>query len=473
MSAPVPVANGLRTDHPIPDLPFVDDSHIPVEDPAAVEAVGRNRGEDTWGREDQCPGGGWTAFTTDPRRADLAWCVRWHPEHGRSVVLYRDQDASYVHDSWTWHLPALLFRAGGYWWDGSTWYRPGQVWDAAAEDYFRRPVPAAMTVTAADVLDGSGDPARAKVLTVEEVDAGAPPPARWLDHVALWAQRHGDSPPLSQCVVKIAAPELTPDQLAGVAELAQIGGIAASTLRAYIARGEAEVPPPQAVVSGRSVWSRPVAEEWAEQRRRSHEGVTEAVSTQRSGVSLPQGIDDLATRYERIFFGALWENPSRRRRWALRWRNPAEVRALARDLSWYVAADVREGELISFADLGSTIRAAVLEDVGQQVELASNRDAGRPVSQSIPLFGIAPPHARMLGWLIRHRPSLAAHVIGEIIGEAARRYQIPRKVSEFSLRSALSMDAKKIDPERLAHFLELAFSPENLSAADDNLTAAE
>ena len=29
---------------------------------------------------------------------------------------------------------ALLFRAGGYWWDGATWYRPGQVWDGAADE---------------------------------------------------------------------------------------------------------------------------------------------------------------------------------------------------------------------------------------------------------------------------------------------------------------------------------------------------
>ena len=35
------VANGLRTDHPIPGLPFADDAHIPVEDSAAIEAIGR------------------------------------------------------------------------------------------------------------------------------------------------------------------------------------------------------------------------------------------------------------------------------------------------------------------------------------------------------------------------------------------------------------------------------------------------
>ncbi|MGH3827772.1 MAG: hypothetical protein ACRDQX_11460, partial [Pseudonocardiaceae bacterium] len=49
--------------------------------------------------------------------------------------------------------PALLFRSGGYWWDGTTWYRPSQVWDGASEEYVARPVPAATTVTATDLLD--------------------------------------------------------------------------------------------------------------------------------------------------------------------------------------------------------------------------------------------------------------------------------------------------------------------------------
>jgi hypothetical protein len=42
-----PIANGLRTDQPIPDQPFVDDAHIPVDDGHAVEAVGRHRATGT------------------------------------------------------------------------------------------------------------------------------------------------------------------------------------------------------------------------------------------------------------------------------------------------------------------------------------------------------------------------------------------------------------------------------------------
>lgn len=54
--------------------------------------------------------------------------------------------------------------------------------------------------------------------------------------------------------------------MVGVAEIAEI---AASTLRAYISWEENDVPQPQATLNGRSAWTRPVAEEWAEQRRRS------------------------------------------------------------------------------------------------------------------------------------------------------------------------------------------------------------
>jgi hypothetical protein len=453
-----PIANGLRTDHPIPDLPFVNESHIPVDDPTAVEAVGRYKGEGMWGREDSASiygGEGWAAFTTDPVRRDLAWCVRWHPAHGRSVVLYRDDDAAGVHQAWEGQ--ALLFRAGSYWWDGATWYRPSQVWDTAGEDYYRRPVPAATTITAADLLDGRGDPERGRVLEVIDVDTDAPYTGRWSDDLALWASRRKDQASLPQCVVKISAPELTGDQLVGVAELAKIGGIAASTLRAYISRNEGDVPLPQANVSGHNVWARPVAEEWAEHRRRSPDGVTEVMSTDRAGAPVPVGIADVWSRFTRMFFSALWDNPGRRKRWALRWRNQADVRELAEGLGWYVAASVEEGKVIPIGDLAPTIHHAVLDEfiIGQ--ELDSNSD---PV-----YYGIARPVARMLGWLIRHHPSAAAQTLGEIVGDAERRLQIPRKVSERSLRTAMALDGN-LDTETRNNFLDRVLSPNDSSRAD-------
>ena len=317
------LANGLRTDHPIPGLPFVNDLHIPVEDADAIEAVGRHKGERMWGREDSCStygGTGWAALTTDPLCHDLAWAVRWHPQHGRSVVLYRHCDVADVHLAWSG--TALLFRVGGYWLEESgTWYRPSRVWDAPSEDYFNRPVPASITVTAADLLAGdNGDPGRVRALEITDVDLSTPLPGQWIDHLALWAASRTPGTGLGSCVVNIAAPELTGDQLVGGAELAQIAGLAPSTLRAYIARGEAEVPEPQATVSGRSVWARPVAEEWAEQRHRSTEGITQALSAGRDEPDSP-GMRQVRTRLERTLMGALWEHPPYRRRWSLRWRS--------------------------------------------------------------------------------------------------------------------------------------------------------
>jgi len=472
------VANGLRTDHPVRDLPFVDDAHLPLDDPHALEAVGRHHGTDMWGRQDRCTEGGWAAFTTDPIRHELAWCVRWHPLHGRSVVLYRDTDISSVHMAY-WG-PALLFRSGGYWWDGATWYRPSQVWDSASEQYVARPVPAATTVTAADLFDPAvsahaGDRALARVLEVEQVDLAATPVTGWAEHLAAWAARRSAHEPLNSCVVAVSAPELTGEQLVGVGELAEIAGVAASTLRAYLSRDEGDVPAPQATVNGRSVWARPVAQEWAETRRRSPEGVRAAVATDRDATSLPEGVAEVWKRFTRRFFSQLWENPAQRKRWALRWRNEAAARDLAEDLGWEIAAGL--DSLVPLDALSSTVRHAVLDEFATGQQLDRDLDRGRhpdqyrhlsvagPIAEdrAIPsggadFYGITPPVARMLDWLIRHSPTSAGHAIGEIIGEAQRRLDIPREVSEDSIRTALGLDSK-LDPGVRDEFLDLVFTP--------------
>lgn len=455
-----PVANGLRTDHPIPDLPFVDDSHIPVEDPAAIEAIGRNKGEGMWGREDECASGGWLAFTTDPLRHDLAWVVRRHPKHGQSVIVYRDKDASPVHMVFVHEArAALLFRAGGYWWDGDQWYRPAQIWDGAAEEYYKRLVPAPVTVTAKDLLPG-GDPSKGRVLSITELDADGNASAsdRWRDDLALWAS-HRDAVSLADSVVTLAAPELTGDQLVGIAEMAKIAGIEASTLRAYVSRGEGDVPPPQSTVHGRSAWARPVAEEWAEQRRRDREGLTTAVSADRDGNSLPVGIAEVWGQFSRIFFSQLWERPSWRKRWALRWRTETAVREIAEELSWDVAASVPT--LVPIYDLAVTIRHAMLDELAQGKRLRHDLDEGTEPHHYEPHehFGIVPAVAKMLDWLIRHDPSLAGHTIGEIIGEADREHGIPRHVAENSITDALDLDGT-LDTKARTEFLQRVLTPE-------------
>lgn len=60
-----PVANGIRTDHPYPNLPFVEDAHIPIDDPKGIESIGRIPEGSTWGRQDDdARSGEWVAFTT-------------------------------------------------------------------------------------------------------------------------------------------------------------------------------------------------------------------------------------------------------------------------------------------------------------------------------------------------------------------------------------------------------------------------
>jgi hypothetical protein len=443
------VANGLRTDHPIPGLPFADDSHIPIDDSAAIEAIGRRPGGKTWGREDPArPRGhaGWVAFTTDPGRHDLAWVVRWHAGHGRSVVLYRDEDAVSAYTDYV--DGPLLFRSGGYWWDGAVWYRPEQVFDWADEDYYRRAVPAAATVTAAAKLEGSAaDPRRGTVLDVADIDPDAPYEGRWNDDLALWAARR-DNQGLDGCVVSLTAPELTAENLIGAGDLAEITGIAPSTLRAYIARGEAGVPLPQAVIGGRSLWARPVAEEWAEQRQRDPDAVDAAVSVpSHYGDRVPAGQAELAATFTRSFLSDLWDYRPFRGRWALRWRTKDHVgevaAALGHEAASYVLRTFIPGEALSV-----TLQYAFLEDLaeGQRGHRAVSaqgklRLAGPDdTPEEMPYYGIMPQIAEMLGWLVRHRPATAGRVIASVTGEAERQLGIPRHVTERTIRVALSLD---------------------------------
>ncbi|MGW7433969.1 hypothetical protein ACWGIN_31065 [Streptomyces sp. NPDC054861] len=151
--------------------------------------------------------------------------MRYHPDHGRTILLLRDDDTSSLHNQWDGDR--LLFRAGGYWWDGATWYRPGQVWDPVAQDYERRKARAAVTITAAYMLDNRADPDKASIGKVGGLDPAAPTPDNWADHLALWAAcrpDRDDALPLDRCVVDVTSPELTGAQLIGVAEMAELGG---------------------------------------------------------------------------------------------------------------------------------------------------------------------------------------------------------------------------------------------------------
>ncbi|SHN31160.1 hypothetical protein [Streptomyces yunnanensis] len=451
MSHVAPLANGLRTDHPVPGLPFFDDSHLPLDDgPEAIEAVGRNQGQGMWGRFDKNrTDGGWRAFTTDPLNHTLGWAVRYHPEHGRTVLLLSDGDTSSLHTDWNGE--PLLFRAGGYWWNGTTWFRPGQVWDPVAQDYERRKARAAVTVSAADMLDGRAHPDLAYIGKVAAFDPDAPRPDNWLDYLALWAQHHQEREgalPLEQCVIDVSSPELTAAQLLGAPEMAELGGITASTLRAYISRGNSEVPLPQATVGGRDQWARAVAQDWVEARKRSYDGVGEAMSAGDRD-SLSPGAAEVRDRFAADFQHALYDRPDVRKRWVLRHRNKESVDQIAGELAWSVAASL--DQIVPTAHLGHTVQAAVLHEFAETVEMFTDENAGEEHPKWWHL-NLTPSVGKMLDWYVRCFPSEAYATIGEIQRQAHTTWNMPAADTLRALRSALDLDGKLTKQQRETYF---------------------
>lgn len=447
-----PIANGIRTDHPVPGLPFVDDSHIPIEDPEAIESIGRHADTDMWGRcDDDERTGEWAAFTTDPQDHAYGWAVRYHPDHGRSVLVYRDRDASGVHDDWFRDRP-LLTRLGGYWWDGQTWYRPRQVISWASERYVRRAVAQPTTITAADLLDSSCKTALGEIHKVLQLAPGATVSReQWGHDLALWAARRrtrDDALPLDRCVVTLNAPELADSALLGVEEFATEAGIAASTLRAYITRDEADVPAPQALSDGgRKRWSRPVVSDWIEGRRRDPSEVGKVLTG--DGENLPPGLRTLWKRLSEIIFGELWSRPASRRRWSRPHRNEQAVQVVAEEVAWVAALHLEA--TVPFGPLADAIEHTVLWDLSDHHE--------RPlVAGSIALTR---PTGQMLGWFIRHKPSRAPGLFGSIVREAEQTLKVPPEVTTKSLRRVLQMDGGFDDAEQLREFFEVTLPPTN------------
>lgn len=462
-----PIANGTRTDHPVPGLPFVDDSHIPIEDPDAVEAIGRHDGGGTWGRCDaDTTTGEWIAFTTDPKNPSVGWVVRYHPELGRSVLLYRDEDDIAAYDDWFGDKP-LLARLGGYWWTGTDWYRPRQVMDWASEQYVRRAVQYPTVISAADLLDGTEDADLGRQVRIMQL--GSEPGSvelaghqlqgnvgaggHWRNELAMWAaRRSANALPLDKCIVTLTAPELFAGALLGVEEFSTQAGIAASTLRAYIARDEASVPPPQAIEGPRKKWAAPVVTDWIEQRRRDPAtaaavlsvSIEEGAQSEDSQDSLPPGLKTLWSRLTEMMLRELWGDAPSRRRWSRPFRNEAAVRNVATRLGWQAALQLD-------STLPTQALIAIIED-SVELQLRDYEDGDKRVPFDLPV-------GRMLGWFIEHRPTRAQALFGAIIGQAERN-MIPRSVTVRSLRGSIALDGGFDDKDRLREFLELALPPE-------------
>ncbi|QLH19474.1 hypothetical protein [Streptomyces sp. Rer75] len=148
--------------------------------------------------------------------------------------------------------------------------------------------------------------------------------------------------------------------------MAELGGITASTLRAYISGGNSEVPLPQATVGGRDQWARAVAEDWVEARQRSYQGIDAAMSAGDRD-NLSPGAADVRDRFATDLHHTLWDRPDVRKRWVLRQRNTESVAEIANELAWSLAASL--DRIIPTQHLGRVVQGTVMHDFAESGEM--------------------------------------------------------------------------------------------------------
>ncbi|MFD9794251.1 hypothetical protein ACFWXK_25245 [Streptomyces sp. NPDC059070] len=464
MSVIYPVANGLRTDHPVPGLPFINDGRLPLDNPDAIERTGRNQGEGLWGRTDSLRDGGWVAFTTEPKNPAYAWAVHQHPEHGRTVLLIHDQDLSSLHHEWVYGDSGFLYRHGGYWWDGTAWHRPGQVVDRAFERYDPRPVQDAITITAADLLAHPATPDNAHIAKIADFTAPQAPLPNWRDHLALWArQRHrlADAKPLDQCVVDLRAPELESTRLISRADLARIAGLTPDDLP-HPDRERSDLPAPQALTAHGPRWSEPVAQDWAERHRRTQGPRTLLADTTTFGTSQPRGLVADHNRLTEIIRDILKEDGvnSGKRRFAA--MGEKQTQETAANLAWWPAVALTEGphSLVPVSALRTTLIEAVVGGLAQDVESA------RAWGKDVPSLGdIRTDIVKLLDWYIQREPHHAPGLFGEICLIARTRLGLaPEKVGRL-IRRSLHLDSE-LDGETINTLLDMALPPSAQNTGD-------
>ncbi|GAA2616103.1 hypothetical protein GCM10010304_81980 [Streptomyces roseoviolaceus] len=432
-----PVANGTRTDHPAPGLPFVNDGRLPLDNPDAIERTGRNQGEGLWGRTDRMRDGGWVAFTTEPKNQAFAWAVYQHPVHGRIVLLIHDGDLGSLHHIWLYGRSGFLFRHGGYWWNGERWHRPGQAWDAAYERYDPRPVANQVTITAADLVKAPGTPQRASVSTIASFTAPEAPVANWHDHLALWAQhRAPGARPLEACVVDLHAPELEPDSLVDMTGLSKIAAVPAGDMPDLRYGGAKELPEPQDDSDGTMRWSTPVARDWAENYHQKNGPRALLSATTSYGATQPAGLVNSHNRLRKNFLEDLTEPRGKRRKPYLK---GDEAREAADSLAWTAATSLMYGHdygLIPHSPLRDVLVDAV---VGQFTEDGERKR--KTQKKEITLSDLSTSTVKMLTWYFQHHPDHTASILGEICLEARVRLGLaPAQVGNL-LRRSFHMDS--------------------------------
>lgn len=398
MRIELPVANGLRTDHPVPNLPFVDDSHLPLDDGEAIEAQGRHDYNPGWGRYDYDSGDQrrWGAFTTEQFNLKFAWVVRHDPDFGRTVLLYPDPAGTFMHEVSPREGDPLVYRAGGYWWDGKTWHRPMVVYDHSTEEAVVMPVRDAVSITAADVITTHpGNPDKGKLVDITAFSPGTVSENQWAHDLAYWAaHRPDDGQPLEHCVIDVSATELDRDALLSKSGAARELGLSRSEINDALntdGGGRAErFPFPQWHTPHTSSrrWSKPVLREWMWERQRAH----------------PEP----------------------------------------------VVEHLHRGESTPNADaLIYTITSAVL----WQMQRTYSPGRGHECVLGLPL-------ERMLGWVVTEQPRLAEAVFGDIIRDVRNKLDIPDETIARTLREAVQWGLRgEDDDDAIEEFLRRTLPP--------------
>lgn len=275
-----PLANGISTDHPIPGLPFVDDTHLPLDNLKAIEAIGRKHNTGTWGRYDKraaTDGSGYMKWAyTDILDTNYSWVVTTHPAYGRTVLLVDKKDAVNTYTHFRDNLIPGIARAGGYFTcdGGETWFRPYLVNSLTHEGKWP-PAPGAKALTADQFAPSAPPTAPAGLLDVADlprvpktVVATTPTAIRgWANtHLPLWLAHRATSTealPLNQCILGLTAPELEEENLVDTRYFAQALDITAASFTTRVSRETA--PTPQIFGTGKggkNLWSRPVADHY-------------------------------------------------------------------------------------------------------------------------------------------------------------------------------------------------------------------
>jgi hypothetical protein len=351
--------------------------------------------------------------------------------------------------------------------------RPGQIFDWSKEDFILSDVPAAITVSATDVLTGGGTSLHGRVLNLEDLAEGEDRTASWLDDLALWAENNRSRLDLRSSVVSVSAPELAADNLLSVAAAADRAGIAATTLRAYLSRGENDVPHPQTTVGGRNMWSKPVIDDWVESRRRSREGLQKVLATVAldTGNLVTPAIADMYKRFQKSFSRYLWAEASIRKRWALRWRTPSAVHEVV-DLLAQDAA-VSASKLLPITEINYTLMYAILGELCETLtrRMLYPQESDPCIHRDFAGFPKYVDH--LLRWLIRQDFSAAMHCVAAVVPHSMHLNMnplttpIPIDYVKNSVVNAIRFGDDLTVDER-DRFLELAFPAKPLACTAEH-----